>query len=269
MMRVTFLGTGAAGGVPLYGCNCPACTRARALPACVRRPCSALIETDTTCVLLDAGLVDLSERFPAGSLDAIVLTHFHPDHVQGLFHLRWGVGKSIPTWGPPDSNGCADLYRNPGLLAFNQAEKFGTFDVGDLRFTALPLIHSKPTFGYAIEGPDGERFAYLTDTIGLPPATLEWLQRWGAFSMALDCSFPPRAQPANHNDWNTACALVKQLRPVRTWMTHASHTFDTWLLQQSENDMPERVLIAHDGMAHVLPADSRTGPMCEGDRMAK
>ncbi|NVH72130.1 phosphonate metabolism protein PhnP [Paraburkholderia sp. JPY432] len=266
MMRVTFLGTGAAGGVPLYGCNCPACTRARALPACVRRPCSALIETDTTRVLLDAGLVDLSERFPAGSFDAIVLTHFHPDHVQGLFHLRWGVGKSIPTWAPPDSNGCADLYRNPGLLAFNQAEKFGTFDLGDLRFTALPLIHSKPTFGYAIEGPAGERFAYLTDTIGLPPSTLEWLQGWGAFSLALDCSFPPKAQPGNHNDWNTACALIEQLRPVRTWMTHASHTFDTWLLEQSEDVMPEGVLIARDGMAHVLPADFRTAPTFEGGR---
>ena len=90
-MRINFLGTGAAGGVPLFGCTCVACERARLDPVFVRRPCSALIESGNTRILLDAGLTDLHERFNPGELDAIVLTHFHPDHVQGLFHLRWGV----------------------------------------------------------------------------------------------------------------------------------------------------------------------------------
>ncbi len=85
-----------------------------------RRPCSALIESGGTRVLIDAGLIDLHERFAPGSLSAIVLTHFHPDHVQGLFHLRWGKVHRFPCHAPPDSEGCADLYKIPGLLDFSR-----------------------------------------------------------------------------------------------------------------------------------------------------
>lgn len=77
-MRLTFLGTGAAGGVPLYGCDCRACARARCDPQYIRRPCSALIESGDTRILIDEGLTDLHERFPSGMLSAIVLTHSGP-----------------------------------------------------------------------------------------------------------------------------------------------------------------------------------------------
>lgn len=232
-MRLTFLGTGAAGGVPRYGCACPACARARQDPRCVRRPCSALVEAGDTRILIDAGLTDLHERFPPGSLTAIVLTHYHPDHVQGLFHLRWGVARPIPVHGPPDPEGCADLYRNPGLLDFRALAAFQPLALGALRLTPLPLAHSKPTFGYAIESTDGGRIAYLTDTRGLPPQTQAFLDGWGDFELVLDCSFPPGGNLRNHNDWDAALAIVAALRPRHTWLTHIDHALDAWLLENS------------------------------------
>lgn len=234
-MRVTFLGTGAAGGVPLYGCTCGACERARLDPRHVRRPCSALIESGKTRVLLDAGLVDLHERFAPGELDAIVLTHFHPDHVQGLFHLRWGVGARIPVYGPPDSEGCADLYKHPGVLDFRVLSKFEPMVIGDLTLTPLPLIHSKVTFGYAIESSSDDRFAYLTDTLGLPPRTQDFLTDWRAHGLAIDCSYPPRIEPKNHNDWTTALDVISKVRPRRAWLTHISHKVDAWLLDTGQS----------------------------------
>jgi phosphoribosyl 1,2-cyclic phosphate phosphodiesterase len=256
-MRVSFLGTGAAGGVPLYGCDCGACQRASAQPALARLPCCALIETETTRILLDAGLMNLGHRFPSGSLNAIALTHFHPDHVQGLFHIRWGVGQTITVWGPPDTEGCADLYRNPGLLRFNTTEKFSSFQVGDCLLTPLPLIHSKPTVGYAIEGPEGSRFAYLTDTLGLPPATESWLRAWSQFYMAIDCSFPPCEAPKNHNDLPAALAIIDRLQPKQAWLTHIGHGFDDWRLGDTSFSLPRGTSIAADG--EVAELDGRDG----------
>lgn len=229
-MRITLLGTGDAGGVPLPGCDCTACVRARNDSRYRRRPCAALVEAGDTRVLLDAGLPDLAEKFPPGSLSAIVLTHFHPDHVQGLFHLRWGTGERIPVFGPPDSEGCADLYKNHGLLEFRRLSKFLRFEIGDLKITPLPMIHSKVTFGYAIEDAMNRRFAYLTDTAGLPPATESFLRDWHPRSLVLDCTYPPRQEaPRNHNDLSRALALAESIAAEVCLLTHIGHELDAWL----------------------------------------
>lgn len=249
---MTFLGTGAAGGVPLYGCDCAACKRAVVDPSRVRRPCSVLIEHGDTRVLIDAGLMDLHERFAPGTLDAFVLTHFHPDHVQGLFHLRWGSGAPIAVHAPPDAEGCADLYKHPGLLVFQRLAKFEPRRIGALNFMPLPLVHSKPTFGYAVEADDGTRFAYLTDTLGLPPQTETFLQAWRADGLAIDCSYPPRDEaPRGHNDWPSALAAIASVRPRRAWLTHIGHALDAWMLQTAST-LPEGVEVASDGEEVVL-----------------
>ncbi len=257
-MRVTFLGTGAAGGVPLFGCNCAACVRAHHNPQFRREPCSALVESGDTRVLIDGGLMDLHRRFAPGELDAIVLTHFHPDHIQGLFHLRWGQAPAIAVHIPPDPDGNADLFRHPGLLDFRPQEAFVAFEVGSLRITPVPLNHSKPTFGYAFaekrystEGDDfrksiNARFAYLTDTCGLPTETRSFLGAFQPGGLALDCTFPPKDNPKGHNDWPTALDCIRQIAPARAWLTHIRHDLDAWLLAK-QPARPLTITVAVDG----------------------
>lgn len=248
-MNVTFLGTGAAGGVPRYGCHCPACERARVDKSRQRLPCSASLQSGSTRILLDAGLMDLHERFEPGDLDAILLTHYHPDHVQGLFHLRWGVAETLPVWGPRDSEGCADLYKHPGMLGFGTLRKFKPIEIGSLLITPLPLIHSKVTLGFAIETADNARFAYLTDTVGLPPKTLRFLKAWQPHGMALDCSHAPQATPPrNHNDVNLALELIEAIRPKRAWLTHISHNVDLWQMTTGAT-LPDNVFWAADQLS--------------------
>jgi len=247
--KISFLGTGDAGGVPRYGCECPACLRAQSEPRYQRRQSSLLIESGATRVLIDAGLTDLTQRFPPGSLSAIVVTHFHPDHVQGLLHLRWGLGKKLPVFTPPDPEGCADLYKHPGMLEFRTLKVFEPLCIGELQFVPLPLIHSKMTFGYAIEDTDARRFAYLTDTVGLPELTEEFLLNWQAHAIALDCTHPPRTAAArNHCDLTLALTIAEALKPSKTLLTHIGHTMDAWLMNNEEN-LPAHVSIAHDLLA--------------------
>lgn len=246
-MRLTLLGTGDARQVPVYGCECVACLRAHHDPRSRRRPCSALIECGDQRWLIDSGLPDLAERFPPGSFNGILQTHYHADHAQGLLHLRWGVGQVIPVHGPVDPEGLADLYKHPGILDFGQPfEAFETRQFGALGVTALPLLHSKPTLGYLFEG-DGRRVAYLTDTVGLPPATSAWLRREPLDALVLDCSLPPQnPAPRNHNDLTLALDCIDELQPTVAVLTHVGHTLDAWLMQHP-GELPSHVVVGSDG----------------------
>ena len=250
-MQFQFLGTGDAAGVPVHGCDCHACATARHDPSRIRRPCSAELSSGGQRWLIDAGLMDLVERYPEGSpdgnLDGIFLTHFHVDHVQGLFRLRWSEGQPLPVRCPPDREGCADLFKHPGVLLFSAMRKYEPVDLGGLRVTPVPLIHSKPTLGYCFD--DGElRLAYLTDTAGLPPKVIEFLQQWRPDHMVIDTRNPPTAEPSGgHNDLNQTLALHAEIGPGRTWLTHLSHDMDRWLLRPG-NTLPNGVTAARDGL---------------------
>ncbi|WP_341964390.1 phosphonate metabolism protein PhnP [Pseudomonas sp. RC10] len=247
-MRLTLLGTGDARQVPVYGCECPACEAAYADPRLRRRPCSALVELGEQRWLIDSGLPDLTERFPPRSFSGILQTHYHADHAQGLLHLRWGQGLVIPVHGPADPEGLSDLYKHPGILDFSQP--FAAFEsrtFGELQVTALPLLHSKPTLGYLLEG-GGRRTAYLTDTVGLPNDTAAYLRERAVDVLILDCSMPPQPQtPRNHNDLNLALQIIEDLQPGQGVLTHVGHTLDAWLMAH-ERELPGHVIVARDGM---------------------
>jgi phosphoribosyl 1,2-cyclic phosphate phosphodiesterase len=246
-MRLTLLGTGDARQVPVYNCNCPACASARVYSARRRGPCCALIECGAQRWLIDSGLTDLCERFPPHSLSGILQTHYHADHAQGLLHLRWGQGLIIPVHGPDDPEGLADLYKHPGILDFSQPfVPFERRQLGELSVTALPLNHSKLTFGYLLEG-DGRRIAYLTDTLGVPDASAEVLRQQPLDLLVLDCSTAPQPiAPRNHNDLTRALEVVEQLQPRQTVLTHIGHSFDAWLLANPDA-LPAGVSLAFDG----------------------
>src|SRR5690606_6224753 len=198
-----------------------------------RRPCSALLSVGSGNWLIDAGFTDLAERFAPGDLRAVIQTHYHADHVQGLLHLRWGVNLSLPVLGPDDPEGFADLYKHPGILDFSTVlQPFEPYELQQgLTLTPLPMQHSKPNMGYVFQQ-GGVRYAYLTDTVGFPADTAAYLARTALDVMVLDCSKPPQPQASrNHNDLTRALDSLAGLPVKQVVLTHIGHDFDAWLMQ--------------------------------------
>ncbi len=245
-LKVVLTGTAAAGGIPLYGCNCAACLRAREQPAYQRRAATACATSPQETLCIDAGLMNLGQLYPAGSLNGILLTHFHVDHVQGLFEMRWGKGKKIPVYCPDDQVGCADLLKHSGILDFRPVTAFESLMLKACTVTPVPLQHSRPCFGYIIESYQ-QRIAYLTDTIGLPDETLLWLTQHTPDIMILDCSHPPADKSLrNHNDLAMATEIHQQLGVKRTILTHISHDMDCWLINGGK--LAEGIEVGRDNM---------------------
>lgn len=243
-----FLGTGDSAQIPVFNCECPSCLRARKNSSFKRGPSSALLQLGRQQWLVDSGRMDICELFANGTLHGILQTHYHADHAQGLLHLRWGVNTKIPVWGPADPVGFADLYKHPGILDFSATwQAFEQRQVEGIHITALPLQHSRPTLGYVFEARNWV-IAYLTDTVGLPDETYNWLKNKHIDYCIVDCSEPPRAQtPRNHNDLTSALAMCEGLAVHTILLTHIGHEMDSWLLDH-EDTLPAQVKAARDTM---------------------
>ena len=104
-LRFTILGCGSSGGVPRLGGQWGACDPDN--PKNQRRRCSMLVERETehgiTRVLIDTSPDIRMQLLDAkiGTLDAVVYTHAHADHVHGIDDLRmvvFNMRQRLPVW---------------------------------------------------------------------------------------------------------------------------------------------------------------------------
>ena len=77
MLKITLLGTGTSSGVPVLGCDCEVCRSKN--PRDNRLRCAAMVETERTRILIDAG-PDIRQqllRVPFRKLDGVLLSLIH------------------------------------------------------------------------------------------------------------------------------------------------------------------------------------------------
>lgn len=252
-LRVTMLGTGTSHGIPVIACGCAVCRSAD--PRNQRTRASAAIQADGATLLLDTATEMRLQVLRSGleRVDAVLYTHFHADHVSGLDDLKAFnavLGGPMPCFGNASTE--ANLRARYGF-AFAGTPWIGaiphiTFDVVEepfellgLPLTPVPLQHGRiMACGWRV----GD-VAYLTDTNGIPPASMRLLR--GLELMVID-GLRYRPHPT-HFSIAEAIEVITALRPRRGLLTHLNHDVDHATLSAQ---LPPGVEVAYDGQVVEL-----------------
>jgi phosphoribosyl 1,2-cyclic phosphate phosphodiesterase len=268
-MRVTVLGCGTSSGVPLIGCRCPVCTSSEERNR--RRRCAILIDHGPIRVLVDTP-PDLREQcLDAGvdRIDALIYTHAHADHVNGIDDLRalnFLMDRVIDAYGDALVLGrirerfdYAFQAPEPALGWWRPALRpivvDGPFAIGGLEFRPFEQVHGRlPSWGFRV-GP----FAYSPDVKELPLRALAELE--GVEVWLVDC-LRDRPHPT-HAHLEQTLAWIERIKPRHAILTHMNHELDYHDLRRR---LPEGVEPAYDGM--VLTIDDAPPGIASGGAAA-
>lgn len=255
--KVTLLGTGSSQGVPSVGGpdgrgDWGACDPGE--PRNRRTRTSALIEgPDQTRILIDAGPDCRAQLLSAGvgSLDAVIFTHAHADHVMGLDELRQinrMTGRALPAFAFPETLfelrerfAYAFQPASRGFFrpALNGIEVLDGADivVGSISLSTFEQDHRvMRTMGLRYGS-----FGYSTDVAVLPEASLDALS--GLDTWVVGC-FQPASHPV-HAGLSEVAVWTDRLRPRRTVLTHMSNAMD-W--SELKSRLPRGVEPGFDGL---------------------
>lgn len=135
---------------------------------------SALIRTDSTTLLIDAGLSyeQIRKRLAlhgvsVEELDAVLLTHSHTDHTAGLTRLA-NLHSTINIFSNELTMRGIRTCDQESFVLFQEGT---TFKIGDVEVTPIPVSHDAPgTVGYRLNSDRGKAILYLTDLGFISPA---------------------------------------------------------------------------------------------------
>jgi phosphoribosyl 1,2-cyclic phosphate phosphodiesterase len=249
-MTVTFLGTGTSQGVPIICCECAVCKSND--PKDNRLRSSILIESETTKIIIDAG-PDFRQqllRKNLKSLDAVVFTHEHKDHIAGLDEVKafnYFNNMKMPVYA---TERVQTALKREFAYIFSEEKYPGIPEIdlhtitdepiciNDIKLLPIDVIHYKmPVKGYRIRN-----FTYITDANYISETEKEKIR--GSEIIVINAL---RKEPhLSHFTFLEAINLMKELKPKKAYFTHISHQLG--LHQDVSLELPDFIELAYDGL---------------------
>ncbi|MCK9423264.1 MAG: MBL fold metallo-hydrolase [Bacteroidales bacterium] len=251
-MKITFLGTGTSQGIPVIACQCKVCQSKDSRDKRLR---SALaIETDDYRIIVDCG-PDFRQqmlREKINSIDAILITHGHKDHLGGLDDVRafnYILKRPAHVYATSEVR---KIIKMEFSYAFEKNPYPGvpeivlhpfhnkTFLIDGLKVIPIKAFHyndSNYVFGFRIHD-----FTYITDAVKIEEREKEKIK--GSKIIVLNAL--RKQTHYSHFNLDEALALMYELRPETGLLTHISHQMG--LHGEVERDLPSFVHLAYDGL---------------------
>lgn len=191
-----------------------------------------LVRTDSTTLWLDAGpgtYMRLLEIVPPDAIDAVLLSHMHPDHCTDLFALFQGLKyvtaaeAAVPVVAPDGTRRRIEGFLQAGadhaifdVLAIHEAQPGDSFVFGDIAVTAQAAHHSVAALAFRMEA-GSATLGYTGDTgpsdmVAAHLADVDVLL--AEASLAVDDDYP------FHLNGRTAAEMAQEARAKRLILTH-------------------------------------------------
>lgn len=250
MIEAIVLGCGTSHGVPTIACDCAVCRSEH--PKNQRTRSGLLLSGELGNVLVDAPpelrLQLCRERI--SSVEGVILTHSHADHLMGLDDLRRFnelTRNPMPIWAqssvledvrrifryaltPPEEKG-------GGVPSYELLEVSERIEIAGVPIETFEVLHGRlPVLGLRV----GD-LAYLTDVSEIPKDVFNRLE--GLRTLILDAT---RIAPhPTHFHFERSLEVAKLIGAETTYLTHLSHDYD---YDETSAGLPPSIRLSYDGL---------------------
>lgn len=223
-----------------------------------------LVRHDGYTIWIDMGagtLANLHEHIDPLDVDAVIISHSHPDHLVDLYpyfyarHYALGRPHGTPLWCPAGLFGRAGKLLSEESL-FDLAHSFHVqeidpgegFEAGPFTVETRPMAHPVPTLGIRLEA-GGRSLAYTADSGATPEVPK--LAR-GVDLLLADATWqgdPAQYTPNIHMTSGEAGEAAREAEPGTLMLTHIWPTFDKdRSVEEAAAAFAGPILLAREGM---------------------